>query len=145
MGELLTLFARAPADDDVDRIVERVHREFAATLPGADVRSRLVNLPPEVEERVAAHCQAHAGQVVVAVPEKEAEDLVHDLYARVGAQAEKGDAVLVVARREVRPAVRYLSAQTHSQLPVIALGELPEARRLSIYRNGGSAAPEAPL
>ena len=136
LGEFLVLFRAAPKDAEVESLLERVHRALGPTLPGADTRTRLLGLPAELEEQLVTACHGYDGSRCVVLPQDQVEQLSHWLRTSVERIAREGDAVVVVVRPDVRRAVRYLTAQEDWSVPVVALGELPEARRLAVHETG---------
>jgi tetratricopeptide (TPR) repeat protein len=141
LGTILDTFARVDDGRGREELVEAVREALARSLPGLAASMRLVRLPPELEDAVGARIHVADGASFLALTGKEAEDVRSALRA-LAADLGAGASALVVSDARLRPLVRRLLELDHPELPVVAIGDHPDAPLLSI--EWGAADPEVP-
>jgi flagellar biosynthesis component FlhA len=115
--------------DELAELVEAVRAAVASRLPAADPDRRLVTLDPGTEDRLARWIHVRNGKRFLALPADEAEELYAGLRDRFDQELIASLAV-VVRSRGLRPYARRLIKSVEPGLAVVALGEVPEERRL---------------
>jgi type III secretory pathway component EscV len=136
---LRALKAASAFPDPIER-VEYVRSAVAATLPGLESSRRLLRLPANVEDMVAAGVRSRDGRSFLALPDQDLA-AVRLLLADALADADPAGVALVVCTPGLRPFVRKLVALDQPAIPVLALDDVADAQPLPVTRPLGALRP----